>query len=184
MTMQRGAAKSTEASGDANSDGEARGRTITLDYASADAPNNRSIDVSSQDSNDEYFDAPDAQPQAAVAGLPDADYYDDTKDDVFAPLNDNPHPSFHSSREAAIDLSTERSLSKDTFSFIIFSNPFSKCYLLAALVFTLQSFIFILVCADVIDLDNKGNPFNLPPNVTVPVRITEGKFTLPSVCII
>jgi len=41
------------------------------------------------------------------------------------------------------------------------------------LVFAIQVIIFGLVAADVIDLANKGNPFNLPANVESTVRMTE-----------
>ena len=135
--------------------------SITIDFASADKE-------SASDKNECSDQQP--QPQSLPSdGLSDVD--NDIKNDEHVPFNTN--PSFHDSRKSAIDLSTERYLPKDTFSFLIFSNTRSKPSLLAGIVFSLQMAIFILVCADVVDPDNRGNPFNLPPNVTAPVRITE-----------
>ena len=134
--------------------------SITIDFASADKE-------SASDKNECSDQQP--QPQSLPSGLSDVD--DDIKNDEHVPFNTN--PSFHDSRKSAIDLSTERYLPKDTFSFLIFSNSRSKPSFLAGIVFSLQMAIFILVCADVVDPDNRGNPFNLPPNVTAPVRITE-----------
>lgn len=135
--------------------------SITIDFASV-------AEESVSDYKNECSDQ-QPQPQSLPSGLSDVD--DDIKNDEQVPFNTN--PSFHDSRKSAIDLSTERYLPKDTFSFLIFSNSRSKPSFLAAIVFSLQMAIFILVCADVVDPDNRGNPFNLPPNVTAPVRITE-----------
>jgi hypothetical protein len=68
---------------------------------------------------------------------------------------------------------TERSLPKDTFSFIIISSLFSLPFLIAIIVFSFQIVIFSLVSVDVIDLSNSSNPFHLPPNVESTVRATQ-----------
>jgi hypothetical protein len=70
-------------------------------------------------------------------------------------------------------LITQRSLPKDTFSFIIISRLFSLPFLIAIIVFSFQIAIFSLVSVDVIDLDNSRNPFHLPPNVESTVRATQ-----------
>jgi hypothetical protein len=70
-------------------------------------------------------------------------------------------------------LLTERSLPKDTFSFIFISRPLSVPFLVAIIVFSFQIIIFSLVSVDVIDLSNSKNPFHLPPNVESTVRATQ-----------
>jgi hypothetical protein len=70
-------------------------------------------------------------------------------------------------------LLTQRSLPKDTFSFIIISSLFSLPFLIAIIVFSFQIAIFSLVSVDVIDLSNSSNPFNIPTNVESTVRATQ-----------
>jgi len=70
-------------------------------------------------------------------------------------------------------LLTERSLPKDTFSFIFISRLLSVPFLIAIIVFSFQIAIFSLVSVDVIDLSNSRNPFNIPTNVESTVRATQ-----------
>jgi hypothetical protein len=70
-------------------------------------------------------------------------------------------------------LAAQRSLPKDTFSFIIISRLFSLPFLIAIIVFSFQVIIFSLVSVDVIDLSNSRNPFHLPTNVESTVRATQ-----------
>ena len=77
------------------------------------------------------------------------------------------------SRGRSLVLLTERSLPKDTFSFIIISRPLSVPFLIAIIVFSFQIAIFSLVSVDVIDLSNSRNPFNIPTNVESTVRATQ-----------
>jgi hypothetical protein len=70
-------------------------------------------------------------------------------------------------------LLTQRSLPKDTFSFIIISSLFSLPFLIATIVFSFQIAIFSLVSVDVINLSNSSNPFNIPTNVESTVRATQ-----------
>ena len=70
-------------------------------------------------------------------------------------------------------LAAQRSLPKDTFSFIIISSLFSLPFLIAIIVFSFQVAIFSLVSVDVIDLSNNKNPFNIPTNVESTVRATQ-----------
>jgi hypothetical protein len=70
-------------------------------------------------------------------------------------------------------LLAQRSLPKDTFSFIIISRLFSLPFLVAIIVFSFQIAIFSLVSVDVIDLSNSRNPFNIPANVESTVRATQ-----------
>jgi len=89
---------------------------------------------------------------------------EEPKDEELDPLN-----AF-----AAREILTKRTLTKDTFSFLLVSKHLaSPSSLLTMLVFAIQVIIFGLVAADVIDLANKGNPFNLPANVESTVRMTE-----------
>jgi hypothetical protein len=68
---------------------------------------------------------------------------------------------------------TERSLSKDTFSFIIISKLLSAPFLIAILVFSIQIAIFSFLLVNVTDLSNSKNPFNFPPNVESSVAAVE-----------
>ena len=70
-------------------------------------------------------------------------------------------------------LAAQRSLPKDTFSFIFISRPLSVPFLIAIIVFSFQIAIFSLVSVDVIDLSNSRNPFNIPTNVESTVRATQ-----------
>jgi len=90
----------------------------------------------------------------------------------YAALNEVSRGSFLS-HSIPMDILTQRSLSRDTFSFLIYTRCWSGPSLLAALVIFLQTAIFSLVLADVIDPSNTGNPFNFPPNVESTVRATE-----------
>ena len=77
------------------------------------------------------------------------------------------------SRGRSLVLLTERSLPKDTFSFIFISRLLSVPFLIAIIVFSFQVAIFSLVSVDVIDLSNSRNPFNIPTNVESTVRATQ-----------
>ena len=77
------------------------------------------------------------------------------------------------SRGRSLVLLTERSLPKDTFSFIFISRLLSVPFLIAIIVFSFQIAIFSLVSVDVIDLSNSRNPFNIPTNVESTVRATQ-----------
>jgi hypothetical protein len=74
---------------------------------------------------------------------------------------------------SSLRLLAQRSLPKDTFSFIIISSLFSLPFLIGIIVFSFQIAIFSLVSVDVIDLDNSRNPFNIPTNVESTVRATQ-----------
>ena len=68
---------------------------------------------------------------------------------------------------------TERYLPEDTFSFIIYSRVCSRAFFLAILVFSFQVAVYALLAYDITDLTNEINPFKLPVNVEMPVRIAE-----------
>ncbi|KAL9187613.1 hypothetical protein ACHAXT_005991 [Thalassiosira profunda] len=107
-------------------------------------------------------------------GTPSAAVYDDDKDDRKEELASlTTINEAHGLRRCPPEVLNSRSLARDTFSFLVFAGRCSAPSLLASIVFSLQMAIFILVSADVIDLDNELNPFNFPPNVELPVRITE-----------
>jgi len=68
---------------------------------------------------------------------------------------------------------TVRYLPEDTFSFIIYSRVCSRTFFLAILVFSFQIAVYALLAYDITDLTNEINPFKLPVNVEMPVRIAE-----------
>ncbi|KAK1738490.1 hypothetical protein QTG54_010520 [Skeletonema marinoi] len=68
---------------------------------------------------------------------------------------------------------TVRYLPEDTFSFIIYSHVCSRTFFLAILVFSFQIAVYALLAYDITDLTNEINPFKLPVNVEMPVRIAE-----------
>ena len=115
---------------------------------------------------------PDIQIQVAAEK---SDVGSDTipRDQELVSLNNENLSTTTRNRNCPDEVLMPRYLANDTFSFLIFSNHCSMPSFLATMVYSLQLAIFALVCADVIDIDNKGNPFNLPPNVESTVRITE-----------
>ncbi len=65
------------------------------------------------------------------------------------------------------------SLPEDTFSFLLYSNVPSGPFFCAIIVFSLQIAIYAIIALNIIDLSNEKNPVNFPPDVDVPVRISE-----------
>eukprot|EP00984_Skeletonema_dohrnii_P011554 scaffold4626_cov110-Skeletonema_dohrnii-CCMP3373.AAC.1 len=68
---------------------------------------------------------------------------------------------------------TKRYLPEDTFSFIIYSHVCSRAFFLAILVFSFQVAVYALLAYDITDLSDEINPFKLPVNVEMSVRIAE-----------
>eukprot|EP00984_Skeletonema_dohrnii_P022937 scaffold12054_cov112-Skeletonema_dohrnii-CCMP3373.AAC.4 len=76
---------------------------------------------------------------------------------------------------------TERNLPDDTFSFLIYTNVCSPCFLCGIMVFLFQISIYVVLANDIIDCKvndvtdcvKKKNPFGFPINVSIPVRISE-----------
>eukprot|EP00984_Skeletonema_dohrnii_P022939 scaffold12054_cov112-Skeletonema_dohrnii-CCMP3373.AAC.6 len=113
------------------------------------------------------------------ASIGDDDYYDekisfgDDDEDVR-----NVIKRLHS-EDTAMTQSTsgrdyaERNLPDDTFSFLIYSDVCSQCFLCGILVFLFQMSIYVVLANDIINLDNNKNPFGFPFNVSIPVRISE-----------
>ncbi len=68
---------------------------------------------------------------------------------------------------------TERTLPEDTFSFLIYTDVFSSCFLLGIMVFLFQTSIYAVLLFDIIVSGSENNRFNFPINVDKPVRIAE-----------
>ncbi len=67
----------------------------------------------------------------------------------------------------------ERTLPEDTFSFLIYTDAFSSCFLLGIMVFLFQLAIYAVLLYDITDRGNKKNRFKFPFNVGMSVRIAE-----------
>jgi len=72
-----------------------------------------------------------------------------------------------------VDVTPNRSLSEDTFSFLISAPIKSFPAVVALIVLALQATLFTLVAVNVIDLHLTGNVLQYPPNVDIAVRIAE-----------
>jgi len=88
-------------------------------------------------------------------------------------IGNNDHNEPQRVRGRVVEMSLgERSLTRDTFSFLVFSEAKSLATWVAVFVWVVQTVIFSLVAADVIDAGS-NNAFKIPPNVEAPVRVTQ-----------
>ncbi|CAB9498704.1 expressed unknown protein [Seminavis robusta] len=69
--------------------------------------------------------------------------------------------------------SDQKTLTEDTFSFVLSSKTCSPPFLLGMVVVSLQVAIFILVGLNTLDISDGNNPFGVPINVSEVVRITQ-----------
>mmetsp|Transcript_29784 Transcript_29784/g.50793 ORF Transcript_29784/g.50793 Transcript_29784/m.50793 type:complete len:1440 (-) Transcript_29784:34-4353(-) len=125
-------------------------------------------------------DAPVLEEGSLPASIGDDDYYDekisigdDDEDDIdirneIKRLHSEDTTMTQSTSDREF---TKRDLAEDTFSFLIYANV--PCFLCGILVFLFQMAIYVVLADDIINVDNKKNPFGFPFNVSIPVRISE-----------
>lgn len=78
--------------------------------------------------------------------------------------------------ESAPSMSMERAvkhLTGDTFSFMIISPASATPFLLSIMVVSLQMISFFLLGANMVQVEDKENPFNIPTNVNAWVRVSQ-----------
>jgi len=116
------------------------------------------------------------------ASIGDDDYYDekisfgdDDEDDIdIRKVIKRLHSDDTTTTQSTSDRDySKRNLPDDTFSFLIYSDVRSQCFLCGIMVFLFQMSIYVVLANDIINVDNKKNPVGFPFNVSIPVRISE-----------
>mmetsp|Transcript_15304 Transcript_15304/g.31113 ORF Transcript_15304/g.31113 Transcript_15304/m.31113 type:complete len:266 (-) Transcript_15304:1384-2181(-) len=85
----------------------------------------------------------------------------------------SPSDGYNDNNNKDKDAFDEKTLSEDTFSFLIYSKVKSRSFFCAMLVFLMQITIYVIIAVNIIDLTDEKNPLSFPPDVDVPVRISE-----------
>ena len=124
----------------------------------------------------------------SLVSIGDDDYYDEKIstgddeegdiDDIIKRLHSDDTTMTQSTSERDM---AERELPQDTFSFLIYTNVYSPCFLCGIMVFLFQMGIYVVLANDIIDcrIDGKfnckmkKNPVGFPTNVSDAVRISE-----------
>jgi len=148
----------------------------------------RNSALSTPQDRTEEDDASVLEEGLSLVSIGDDDYYDDKIpigdddegdiDDIIKRLHSDDTTMTQSTSERDM---AERELPQDTFSFLIYTNVCSPCFLCGIMVFLFQMGIYVVLANDIIDcrIDGKfnckmkKNPVGFPTNVSDAVRISE-----------